>query len=96
VAAATLGAVVYLYFRVDIRPALEQSGHWPTLGLFDIKEHFAAIGLALLPAYWVCWRRPRPDEPTRTRSVLTSLLAFIVWWGFLMGHVTNNLMGFGS
>ena len=60
--AATLGAVVYLYFRVDIRPALEQAGRWQALGFFEIKEHFVAIGLALLPAYWVCWRQPRDDE----------------------------------
>jgi hypothetical protein len=94
--AAVLGAVVYLYFRVDIRPELEQAGHWQALGLFDIKEHFVAIGLALLPAYWVCWRRPQVDEPVRTRAALTSLLAGIVWWGFLIGHVLNNIMGFGS
>jgi hypothetical protein len=96
VATATLGAIVYLYFRIDIRPVLENSSHWRTLGLFDLKEHFGAIGLALLPAYWVCWRRPHAHEPTRTRTALTSVLAFIVWWSFLMGHVTNNLMGFGS
>ena len=60
---ALLGAIVYLYFRVDIRPELEHAGHWQALGLFDLKEHFVAIGLALLPAYWVCWRRPRADEP---------------------------------
>jgi hypothetical protein len=95
-ATATLGAVVYLYFRMHIRPVLEQSGRWPTLGLFDLKEHFGAIGLGLLPTYWVCWRRPRADEPTRTRSAVTSLLAFIVWWSFFMGHVTNNILGFGS
>ena len=93
---ATLGAIVYLYFRVDIRPGLEQAGHWQTLGLFDIKEHFVAIGLALLPAYWVCWRQPLADKPARTRAALTSLLAFIVWWSFLSGHVLNNVRGFGS
>ena len=93
---ATLGAIVYLYFRVDIRPGLEQAGHWQTLGLFDIKEHFVAIGLALLPAYWVCWRQPLADEPARTRAALTSILAFIVWWSFLSGHVLNNVRGFGS
>lgn len=93
---ATLGAIVYLYFRVDIRPGLEQAGHWQTLGLFDIKEHFVAIGLALLPAYWVCWRQPLADEPARTRAALTSILAFIVWWSFLSGHVLNNIRGFGS
>jgi hypothetical protein len=94
--AALLGAVVYLYFRVDIRPALEQAGHWQALGLFDIKEHFVAIGLALLPAYWVFWQQPGSDEPTRrTRVALTSIIAFIVWWGFLIGHVVNNIMGFG-
>ena len=42
---ALLGAIVYLYFRVDIRPELERAGHWQALGLFDIKEHFVSIGL---------------------------------------------------
>ena len=96
VVAAVLGAIVYLYFRVDVRPELERAGHWPALGFFDIKEHFASIGAGLLPAYWVCWRRPRPDESSWVRAVLTTILAFIVWWGFLTGHVVNNLMGFRS
>jgi hypothetical protein len=91
-----LGGIVYLYFRVDIRPDLERAGHWQTLGLFDIKEHFVAIGLALLPAYWICWRQPRADESPRARAALTSILAFIVWWSFLIGHVVNNIRGFGS
>src|SRR4029079_17820485 len=95
VAAALLGGIVYLYFRVDIRPGLEQAGYWQTLGLFDIKEHFVSIGLALLPAYWVCWRRPLVDEPARPRAILTLILAFIVWWSFLIGHILNNLRGFG-
>jgi len=94
--AAALGAIIYLDFRVDVRPALEQAGRWQALGFFDLKEHFAAIGAALLPAYWVCWRRPRDDEPIRARAFLTSILAFIVWWGFLAGHVTNNIMGLGA
>ncbi len=93
---ALLGAIVYLYFLVDIRPDLERTGHWQTLGLFDIKEHFVAIGLALLPAYWVCWRRPRIDELARTRAAVTAILAFIVWWSFLIGHIVNNIRGFGS
>ena len=93
---ALLGAIVYLYFRVDVRPDLERAGHWRTLGLFDIKEHFVAIGLALLPAYWFCWRKPREGEPARARTALTSILAFIVWWSFLVGHVANNIRGFGA
>jgi hypothetical protein len=96
VASALLGGIVYLYFRVDIRPALEQSGYWQSLGLFDIKEHFVSIGLALLPAYWVFWRRPLADDSVRSRAILTAILAFIVWWSFLIGHVLNNLRGFGS
>jgi hypothetical protein len=93
---ATLGAIVYLYFRVEIRPAMEQASRWEALGFFDLKEHFMAIGLALLPAYFVCWRQPRDEGSTRTRTVLTSILAFIVWWGFLVGHVMNNIRGFGA
>ena len=96
VVSALLGAIVYLYFRVDIGPNLERDRHWQAIGFFDLKEDFVAIGLGLLPAYWVCWRRPLADEPGRTRAALTAILAFIVWWGFLVGHVMNNIMGFGS
>ena len=59
VVSTLLGGTVYLNFRVDIRPDLERAGHWQALGFFDLKEHFVAIGLALLPAYWVCWQ-PAP------------------------------------
>jgi hypothetical protein len=92
---ALLGAVLYLPFRIHIRPDLERAAHWSALGVFDLKEHFVSIGLALLPAYWVCWRQPRTDEPSRTPAALTLILAFIVWWSFLIGHVLNNIMGFG-
>jgi hypothetical protein len=93
---AVLGAIVYLYFRVDVRPALEQAGRWEVLGFFDLKEHFIAIGLALLPAYFLCWQPSREKESTRTRTALTSMLAFIVWFSFLVGHVMNNIRGFGA
>ena len=35
------------------RRDLERDRHWLALGLFDLKEDFVAIGLGLLPAYWV-------------------------------------------
>jgi hypothetical protein len=93
---ALLGGILYLYFKIDIGPNLERDHHWQAIGFFDLKEDFAAIGAATLPAYWVCWRRPLVDEPSRTRSALTAFLAFVVWWGFLVGHVMNNIMGFGA
>jgi hypothetical protein len=77
---ALLGAIVYLPFRTDIRPHLERAGHWHALGFFDLKEHFVAIGLALLPAYWVCWQR-QPTErtvPNAGRSDLDSCLHRLV------------------
>jgi len=94
--AALLGAIVYLYFKVDIQPDLERDRHWHALGFLDLKEDFVAIGFGLLPAYWISWRQPFPDKSDRIAAPLTTILAFIVWWGFLVGHVTNNVMGFGS
>jgi hypothetical protein len=94
--AAALGAIVYLYFRVDVRPQLERDAHFSALGVFDLKEHFVAIGLGLLPAYWVCWRRPLADDLSASRAALTAIFAFIVWWSYLVGHVLNNILGFSS
>ena len=48
------------------------------------------------PAYWISWRRPFADERSRTKVALTTILGFVVWWGFLVGHVMNDIMGFGS
>ena len=54
---------------------------------------FSVLLGAILYLYW---RRPHADELDQTRAALTSILAFIVWWSFLTGHVANNIMGFGS
>ena len=32
-------------------------------------------------------------EQAAARRYLTWLLAFIVWWSFLVGHVLNNIKG---
>jgi hypothetical protein len=96
VVSALFGAVVYLYFKIDIQPSLERDRHWYALGLLDLKEDFVAIGLGVLPAYWICWRPPLVDEYRQMRAALTAVLAFIVWWGFIVGHLINGITGFGS
>ena len=90
------GTLIYPEFRLSVRPALEQLGLWAALGVFDLKEHFTVIGLATLPAYWYFWRQPLAEDHARTRAILTALLAFIVWWDFLVGHILNDIRGFGS
>ena len=38
VASTLLGGIIYLYFRVDVRPELERAGHWHVLGFFDLRN----------------------------------------------------------
>jgi predicted signal transduction protein with EAL and GGDEF domain len=89
---ALLGGILYTEYRVSVRTVVEQLGLWPAQGAFELKEHFAALGLGLLPPYRYYWRVP---EHRRTRTALTALLAFFVWWNFLVGHILNNIRGFG-
>jgi hypothetical protein len=113
VVTAILGAIIYAEYRIVVREVLEQLEAWPQNGAFELKEHFAAVGLGILPAYWYYWRQPvggmvatnaaganateaHAGSHARTRAVLTALLAFIVWWNFLVGHIVNNIRGFGS
>src|SRR5712671_3572184 len=51
-AGAVVGALLYPRYRVDVRPTLEDLQLRAANGIFEIKEHFAAVGLGLLPAYW--------------------------------------------
>ena len=95
-ATATLGGIIYAEYRLNVRGVLEQLELRLANGSFELKEHFVAVGLGMLPAYWHFWRKPLADDHARTRALLTAVLAFIVWWSFLVGHVLNNIRGFGS
>jgi len=96
VSTAILGGVfIYPEYRLSVRIVLEQMGLRAPVGIFDLKEHFVTVGLGILPAYWCFWRQPLADDHSRTRALLTATLAFIVWWSFLVGHILNNMRGFG-
>lgn len=90
---AILGGLLYPQYRIDVRPLLEDMLNRPANGIFEIKEHLIAVGLGMLPAYWLSWRTPLAVDMATTRLWLTWLLAFFVWWGFLVGHVLNNIKG---
>jgi hypothetical protein len=93
---ASFGGLIYTLYRISARLTLEQGRFWWTFGAFELKEHLVAVGLGLLPAYWYFWRSPAAEDYPRTRLMLTTLLAFIVWWGFIVGHLANNIRGLGT
>ena len=91
-----LGAWIYTQYRFTARLALEQLRFFKIVGVFELKEHLATIGLILLPAYWAYWRQPLSKEYADARRHVTLLLAILVWCNFLIGHVVNNARGMGS
>jgi hypothetical protein len=88
-----IGALLYPRYRIDVRPLLEDMQLRAANGLFETKEHFAAVGLGLLPAYWMFWRQPLSMEHASTRKYLTWILAFTAWFNFLVGELLNNIRG---
>jgi hypothetical protein len=90
------GAWIYTKYRMYVRIPLEQDGYWKTQGVFELKEHLASIGLGLLPIYWYFWKNARNPDYDSPRKWLTVTLAGMCWYIFLVGHVVNNVRGFGS
>lgn len=91
-----MGAWIYIKYRVYIRIPIERAGFWKTQGVFELKEHLATIGLVILPAYWYFWKNAQSPEYDGARRAVTVVLAVICWFNFLVGHVVNNVRGFGS
>jgi hypothetical protein len=91
-----MGAWIYTKYRIYVRIPIEQAGYWKTQGFFELKEHAVTIGMCLLPAYWYFWKNARVAEYDNVRKWLTVLLAAYVWFAFLVGHIVNNVRGFGS
>jgi hypothetical protein len=92
-ATSLLGAIIYPTYRLAVRPYLESARLFAINGTFELKEQFIAVGLGLLPLYWVVWRQPLDARTASARVAITAMLAFIVWYGFLAGHVLNNVRG---
>ena len=88
-----LGAILYAVYRVEVRPYLEDTGMLLAAGAFEAKEHLSVLGLGVLPAYWLLWKAPTLPNNVTARRYVTLLLAFFVWWNFLIGHVLNNTHG---
>ncbi len=67
VVTASLGAIMYPTYRIAVRVVLEDLRLSAANGLFELKEHFVALGLGMLPAYWYYWRQPPAEAATAQR-----------------------------
>ena len=90
------GAWLYAKYRIYVRIPIEEEGHWKTQGAFELKEHLVTFGLGALPAYWYLWQNAANAAYDSARKWLTVWLAAVCWYGFLVGHVVNNVRGYGS
>jgi hypothetical protein len=89
-----LGAVIYPTYRVAVRIPFEEMALYKAVGIFEMKEHFAGIAFGLLPLYAFVWRPAAAETHRRERLAITTILAVVIWWAFLVGHVLNNVRGF--
>ncbi len=88
-----LGAYIYPTFVLDVKGFIIRIGMRTTIGVFQVKEHVAVIGLVLLPVYWHFWKRAPLADNVLTRRILTTVMMAAVWWSLVIGHVLNNLRG---
>lgn len=88
-----LGSYIYPAFVLDVKQSLADYGMRKTIGVFQLKEHLAVIGLGILPVYWHYWRTVPLNEGVHTRRLLTTLLMLIVWWNLVVGLILNNVKG---
>ena len=89
-----MGAWIYVKYRTYVRIPIENRGDWKTQGTLELKEHLVTIGLGMLPAYWYLWKNKAPEYDS-ARKWVTVVLAAFCWYAFLIGHIVNNVRGFG-
>lgn len=89
-----LGMVIYPHYRLNVRIPFEEMRLAAAVGVFELKEHFAGIALGALPLYVWAWRHEAVETHHSLRVGLTLMLAFVVWWDFVIGHILNNIRGF--
>ncbi len=91
-----LGALIYPAYRVYIRADyFDPQLPWAT-GLFEVKEHWGAVGLALFFVYYRLRRNFQPEvekEKLWFYVPLCVLLNVIVWYKVVVGCYLSLLKG---
>ena len=84
------GIGLYPAFRYRVRHLhFDQSLRWGT-GLFEIKEHWASLALAIFIVYYLLSRfiEPSPEEPLLKIYILLGvLLTIIIWYAAVVGFL---------
>lgn len=87
------GGIIYPTYVMDVKGTLTDAQMLSAIGAFELKEHYAIVGLAMLPTYWYLWKKVPPAEHRVTRALNTTVVCAMVWTSFVVGHILNNIKG---
>ena len=91
-----LGALIYPAYRVHIRHHyFDPELPWAT-GLFEVKEHWGAVGVALFFVYYFLRKNMQPEKEREKLFfyvALCVLLNVIVWYKVVVGCYLSLLKG---
>ena len=91
-----LGALIYPAYRVHIRHHyFDPELPWAT-GLFEVKEHWGAVGVALFFVYYFLRKNLQPEKEREKLFfyvALCVLLNVIVWYKVVVGCYLSLLKG---
>ncbi len=93
IATAIMGGIIYPTYVLDVKGSLTDAQMNAAVGAFELKEHYAIIGLAMLPPYWYLWKKVALSEHRLSRQLTTTVIAVMVWVSFFVGHILNNIKG---
>jgi len=91
-----IGALIYPAYRIYIRHEyFDPQLPWAT-GLFEVKEHWGAVGLALLFVYYFLRKSFKPSEEKEKLYLyvpLCFMLNLILWYKIIIGCYLTLLKG---
>lgn len=90
------GCLIYPAFRVHMRYRyFDENFPWVT-GLFEVKEHWGAIALAIFFAYYILRKSFDPSEEKQKLYLyipLCFLINLIMWYEIIVGIYLTHLKG---
>ncbi|MFQ6036615.1 MAG: hypothetical protein ACE5NM_12325 [Sedimentisphaerales bacterium] len=90
-----VGVLIYPAFRVRIRPDFDGDLPWAT-GLFEVKEHWSVVGLAMFFVYYFLRKSFQPDNEKEKLFLYVPfcfLLNIILWYKVIVSCYLTLLKG---